>query len=164
MSEKTWKVNYQIRSRFVSVIDENGKRIGNMILDNAVQLAQSKNLDLVQVSDETASEVICKISDFGKMKYQLGKTRKNNHVIKKKEILISMNIAENDLATKLNKIKEFLSKKYEIMFGIKYKNHKDKNNQSLAKEKIIECLGLLNVDCSNLKFMYAQDKIFVIFR
>jgi translation initiation factor IF-3 len=164
MSEKTWKINYQIRNRIVSVIDENGKKIGSMILDNAVNLAQSKGMDLVQVSEDSSNDVVCKIADFGRMKYQFGKNKKSNHSLKKKEILISMNISDHDLNTKLNKVREFIDKKYEILFGIKFKNYKDKNNQDFARQKINDCLSLMGVDCSNLKFMTAQDKIFVVFR
>ena len=52
MSEKNWKVNGLIRSRFVSVIDENSKKIGVMLTEAAITLAKSKDLDLLQVSED----------------------------------------------------------------------------------------------------------------
>ena len=54
----------------VRVIDEKGKQLGVLPSGQAVQLAESKGLDLVEVSDNSVPPV-CRIMDYGKFRYQL---------------------------------------------------------------------------------------------
>lgn len=163
-SEKNWKVNGHIKSRFVSVIDENSKKIGVMLIDSAISLARSKELDLVQVSEDNSEEVICKIVDFGRMRYSLQKNKINSQTHKRKEVFISLYIGDHDLNTKLNKIREFISKKYDIVFGIKFKNHKERHYTTLAKDKITKNLDSLGVSTEGIVFHSHKDKIFVNFK
>jgi len=164
MSEKNWKVNGLIRSRFVSVIDENSKKIGVMLTEAAITLAKSKDLDLVQVSEDGSEEIICKIVDFGRMKFQLQKNNTNKHTHKRKEIFISLYIGEHDLNTKINKVKEFIDKKYDIVFGIKFKNFKERHFMNVAKDKIIKSLDALGVTTDGIVFHTHKNKVFVNFK
>jgi translation initiation factor IF-3 len=160
MSEKIWKVNNQIRSRFVFVIDDDGRKIGSMIIDSAIDYARNKGMDLVQVSEDSSSEVVCRVADYGKMKYQSQKNKKSGST----SSFISMTISDHDLETKLNKVREFMSKKYEITFGIKFRSFKERNSTEQARQKIIKSLDSLGVSQDGLKYSVTHERISVVFR
>jgi translation initiation factor IF-3 len=165
MSEKIWKINNQIRSRFVCVIDEDGRKIGSMITDSAIDYARNKGMDLVQVSEDSSSEVVCRVADYGKMKYQSQKNKKSGSTSsKKKEMFISMTISDHDLEIKLNKVRKFISKKYEITFGVKFRSFKERKSTEKARQKIIKSLNYLGVSQDGLKYNITQDRISVVFR
>ena len=61
----------------VRVIDEKGKQLGVLPSGQAVQLAERKGLNLVEVSD-TSVPPVCRIMDYGKFKYQLTRRERNS--------------------------------------------------------------------------------------
>ena len=83
---------------------------------------------------------------------------------KRKEIFISLYIGEHDLNTKINKVKEFIDKKYDIVFGIKFKNFKERNFMNVAKDKIIKSLDALGVTTDGIVFHTHKNKVFVNFK
>lgn len=166
MSDKTWKVNNQIRSRFVCVIDSDGRKIGSMIIDSAIEYARKKGMDLIQVSEDSSSEVVCRVADYGKMKYQSQKNKKSSGASsnKTKEMFVSMTISDHDLGVKLNKVREFLGKKHAVIFGVKFRSYKERKGVPQAKQKIIKCLDSLGISEDDLKYHVSQDKISVLLR
>ena len=58
-------INGQIREKEVQVIDENGEKLGVFPIDEAIEKAEDKNLDLVLVAPN-ASPAVCKIMNYGK--------------------------------------------------------------------------------------------------
>lgn len=94
----------------VLVIDETGKQLGKMSINDAYVLSKSKKLDLALVVN-TVDKKIAKIVDYGKILYNQKKQKKNqkNNTIKVKEIKFGLNVAENDYNIKINHIKQFLS-------------------------------------------------------
>ena len=68
------RINEEITAPRVLLIDDSGEKRGVMTTDEAIQLAQSAGLDLVEVSPTTQPPV-CKILDFGKFKYQQQKKK-----------------------------------------------------------------------------------------
>lgn len=69
MATKDLRINRQIRAREVFVIDADGNQKGIMSVYDAVMLAESAGLDLVEVSPN-ANPPVCKILDFGKYRYE----------------------------------------------------------------------------------------------
>jgi len=69
---KNIRVNEQIRAKEIRVIDSDGGQLGVMSVREAMNVAEQRELDLVEVSP-TAVPPVCKILDFGKYKYQLHK-------------------------------------------------------------------------------------------
>ena len=61
--------NNQIRAREVRLIDETGKQMGVVPLEEALNLAKERNLDLIQVTEKVEPPV-CKLGDYGKYLYQ----------------------------------------------------------------------------------------------
>ena len=82
-----------------------------MTIEEAIELANNANLDLVEISPK-AKPPVCKILDFGKYRFERQKKKKLNkkkqHVVHVKEIRIRPNTGAHDLITKVNKGQKFL--------------------------------------------------------
>ena len=106
-------INEQIRDREVRVIGEDGEQLGIMSPRDAMKLAEEAGVDLVKIAP-TAKPPVCKIVDYGKFKYEQTRkekeAKKKQKVIDVKEIRLSPNIDTNDLNTKVNAARKFLSK------------------------------------------------------
>ena len=91
--------------------------MGIVSLEDAISNADDVGLDLVEVAPN-ATPPVCKILDFGKMKYEAKKkeqqSKKKQHVIKIKEIRIRPRIGEHDLDNKLNMGKKFLKEGFKL--------------------------------------------------
>jgi translation initiation factor IF-3 len=108
-------MNDQIMSKIVNLIGEDGKKIGECSITDALSIASDKGFDLVQVS-KSDKIPICKLMDYGKLQYKKKKNCKKAHKEVIKEIKFHLNISDHDLETKHRKVKEFLSKKYKIKY------------------------------------------------
>lgn len=93
------------------MIDDNGVNLGVLEKSEALEIAYSKNLDLVIVS-RNENSVVARITDLAKFKYEKSKKSKKNKgkSNQNKEIWFRANIQERDLLMKLEKAKEFISK------------------------------------------------------
>lgn len=117
-------INEQIRDREVRVIGENGEQLGVMQSRDAMKLAKEAELDLVKIAP-TAKPPVCKIIDYGKFKYE--QTRKEKEAKKKqkttdvKEIRLSPNIDVNDLNTKANQARKFLTKGDKVKVALRFR-------------------------------------------
>ena len=104
------RINERIRESEVRVIDDTGENLGVLKRDEAIAIAKEKGLDLVEVSPQ-AKPVVCKIVDYGKYHYQQEKReRKGKHRSKLKEVKFTIKIGEHDFQTKMNRVRQFLSK------------------------------------------------------
>ena len=85
-------INEQIRFREVQVIDETGNKLGKLKIDEALNIALDKNMDLVLVSANSENPV-CKIMNYGKYKFEQAKkekeSKKKQKVAEIKEIRIT---------------------------------------------------------------------------
>lgn len=111
---KYFRINERIRVPTVRIIDENDEQIGIMAIEKAIEMARSKELDLVEVSP-TARPPVCKILDFGKFLYrqkkQEQKQKKGSKQTEVKSLRISVRTDTHDLEVKANKIKDFIDKR-----------------------------------------------------
>ncbi|MFC2108082.1 translation initiation factor IF-3 [Candidatus Bipolaricaulota bacterium] len=104
------RINERIRESEVRVIDDTGENLGVLKRDEAIAIAKGKGLDLVEVSPQ-AKPVVCKIVDYGKYHYQQEKReRKGKHRSKLKEVKFTIKIGEHDFQTKMNRVRQFLTK------------------------------------------------------
>ena len=117
-------INEQIRDKEVRLIGENGEQLGIMSAKEAMKLAEEAELDLVKIAP-TAKPPVCKIVDYGKFKYeQIRKekeAKKKQKVIEIKEIRLSPNIDTNDLNTKVNAARKFLSKGDKVKITLRFR-------------------------------------------
>ena len=117
-------INEQIRDREIRLIGENGEQLGIMSAKDAMKLAREAELDLVKIAP-TAKPPVCKIIDYGKYKYELARkekeARKKQKIIDVKEVRLSPNIDTNDLKTKVNAARKFLSKGDRVKVTLRFR-------------------------------------------
>ena len=117
-------INEQIRDKEVRVIGEAGEQLGIMSSREALQMAEEAGVDLVKIAP-TAKPPVCKLVDYGKYKYELTRkekeARKKQRVIEIKEIRLSPNIYTNDLNTKVNAARKFLSKGDRVKITLRFR-------------------------------------------
>ena len=93
------------------MIGDEGEQIGVMPPFEALKLARSKNLDLVEISP-TAQPPVCRIMDYGKYLYQQEKkereAKKHQKTITVKEVKFRINVDDHDYETKKNHVLRFL--------------------------------------------------------
>lgn len=118
------RVNHQIRIKEVLLIDQNGTKVGIIPIEEAKRLAQEAFLDLVEIVP-TAKPPVCKILDYGKYKFELEKkakeAKKNQHIVKIKEIRLQPKIDVHDYNFKLNHVKDFLSKGNKVKISVRFR-------------------------------------------
>ena len=106
------------------LIDENGEQKGVMRTYDAIRMAEEAGLDLVEVSPN-ANPPVCKILDFGKYRYEMEKkqrdAKRNQTVIKVKEIRMQPKIDKHDLETKSKFISEFLQEGNKVKVSIRFR-------------------------------------------
>ena len=117
-------INEQIRDREVRLIGENGEQLGIMSAREAYEKAKAAELDLVKIAP-TAKPPVCKIIDYGKYRYELARkekeAKKKQKVIEVKEDRLSPNIDENDLNTKMNNARKFLTKGNKVKVTLRFR-------------------------------------------
>ena len=117
-------INEQIRDKEVRLIGENGDQLGVMSAREALKLAEEAELDLVKIAP-TAKPPVCKIIDYGKYRYELARkekeARKKQKTIDVKEVRLSPNIDTNDLNTKVNAARKFLSKGDRVKVTLRFR-------------------------------------------
>ena len=117
-------INEQIRDKEVRVIGTDGEQLGIMSAKEALKLAEEAGVDLVKIAP-TAKPPVCKIVDYGKYKYELTRkekeAKKKQKVIETKEIRLSPNIDTNDLNTKINAARKFLSKGDKVKVTLRFR-------------------------------------------
>ena len=133
-------INEQIRDKEVRLISADGEQLGIMSSRDAMKLAQEAELDLVKIAPG-AKPPVCKIIDYGKYKYE--QTRKEKEAKKKqktveiKEVRLSPNIDTNDLNTKVNNAKKFISKGNKVKVTLRFRGREmaflDKGRNVLAR-------------------------------
>lgn len=96
-----------IRAKEVRLIDEEGKQIGLVPIQEAISMAKDRGYDLVEVAPN-ANPPVCKIVDYGKYKYQISKKHTAKKTTDVKEVKIRPHISEHDLTLKAKNIRRFL--------------------------------------------------------
>lgn len=133
-------VNEQINAREVLVIDADGTQLGVIKIDEALEIAAQKKLDLVNVAP-TARPPVCRLMDYGKFKYEQSKkdreARKNQKLVVVKEVKLRPNIEKHDFAVKAKNCRRFLESgdkvKVTVMFRGREITHPE-NARRLLKQ------------------------------
>lgn len=117
-------INEQIRDREIRLIGEDGEQLGIMSASDAMKLAREANLDLVKIAP-TAKPPVCKIIDYGKYRYEQARkekeARKKQKTIEVKEVRLSPNIDTNDLNTKVNQARKFVSSGNKVKVAVRFR-------------------------------------------
>ena len=118
------RVNEDINAESIRVVGDDGEMLGVMSVDQALAKAESIGLDLVEISPNSDPPV-CKILDYGKLKYQEQKkkseARKKQKIIEVKEIKMRPNIDTHDYGVKMRAIHKFIGEGDKVKVTIRFR-------------------------------------------
>jgi translation initiation factor IF-3 len=119
---KQQRINEQIRTSPVRVISADGQQLGIMSTDEALSVARTASLDLVEVAP-TDKPPVCRIMDFGKFKYQQKKRQHKVHTrqMRIKEIRVRPKTGDHDIGVKVSHAKEFLEHKDKVVVSVVFR-------------------------------------------
>ena len=158
INNKGQRINEMIRVREVRLIDEEGNQLGIVSTPEALRMAKDKGLDLVEVSPN-ANPPVCKILDYGKYRFEQEKklrdAKKNQKVLKLKEIRMQPKIGSGDLDTKAKHIQEFLDEGDKVKVTIRFRG-RELAHTELGYEVLNEVLKRLT-SAYNIEKPAAMD-------
>ena len=112
-------INEQIRDREIRLIGEDGEQLGIMSAREAMKIAQEAELDLVKIAP-AAKPPVCKIIDYEQARKEK-EAKKKQKTVEVKEVRLSPNIDTNDLNTKINNAKKFISKGNKVKVTLRFR-------------------------------------------
>lgn len=133
-------MNEEIRTKEVRLVSETGEQLGIMHPKEALNIALSRGLDLVEVAP-SAKPPVCKIMDVGKFKYEQSKrdreARKKQRIINVKEVKLRPSIEDHDFEVKTKNAIRFLEDgdkvKVTIMFRGRELSHPELGQELLVR-------------------------------
>jgi len=139
-------INEQIRAKEVQIIDDEGKKVGPISIQEALDMAYDKKLDLVLVAPNNDIP-ICKLMNYGKYKFEQAKrekeAKKKQKTFELKEIRITPNIEEHDFEFKCKNAKKFIEDGNKVKVTVRFRG-RELNYVKLGEEvlnKFIENLS-----------------------
>jgi translation initiation factor IF-3 len=121
---KKFRINREITAKEVRLLDKDGEMIGVVNIHKANEMSASAGLDLVELSPN-ANPPVCKITDFGKMRYEMQKkaadSKKKQKHVELKEVKFSVNIGKGDYDFKVKHIIRFLNHKDKVKVSLRIK-------------------------------------------
>lgn len=135
------QINEEIRDEQIRVIDADGSQLGIISSKEALNIAISKELDLVKIAP-TANPPVCKIMDYGKYCFEQTKrekeARKNQKTVDVKEVRMTSKIDTNDFNTKANQAIKFLKAGDKVKVSIRLQFRKGAALHSELSDKLLE--------------------------
>ena len=140
IATKELQINEQIRDSEVRLIGVDGEQAGIMSAREAQHLADEAGLDLVKISPN-AKPPVCRIMDYGKYRFERIKkekeARKNQQIVKVKEIQLSCTIDTHDFETRVNHAHRFLADGNKVKVIVKFKgremSHLDNGREVIGR-------------------------------
>lgn len=146
-------INEQIRDKEIRLVGENGEQLGIMSAKEAYFKAQDAGLDLVKIAP-TAQPPVCKIVDYSKFRYEQTRREKENRKKQRtsetKEIQLSPNIAENDMNTKAEAARKFITKGNKVKVQLRFRGREMAHQQN--------GVAMLQNFCQKLEDVATVDK------
>jgi len=158
-------VNEQIKAKEVQLIDDEGNKRGKMQLQEALNIAYEKKLDLVLVAPNS-NPPVCKIMNYGKYKFEQSKkekeARKKQKIAEIKEIRITPNIEQHDFEFKAKNARKFIEEGNKVKITVRFRG-RELNYVKLGEEtlnKFIEALS--DISAIEKKPLLEGKNMFII--
>ena len=133
-------INEEIRAREMRVISAEGEQLGIMSREEALGIAEEKNLDLVCIAPK-AEPPVCKILDYGKFKYDQQKkekeAKKKQHTTQVKEIRLSTFIEDHDIMVKAKTGAKFLKDGNKLKVSLRFRG-RERDYVSRGQEVMVK--------------------------
>ena len=145
-------LNDDIREPEARLISETGEQLGIMSSEQALQVAEEREMDLVLISPQ-AKPPVCRIMDYGKYRFEQTKkekeARKNQRIIEIKEIRMSPGIGDNDFNTKLKNGQKFLADGDRLKVTVRFRGREMAHThigEELLKNFAAQCSEIATMD------------------
>lgn len=123
------------------IIDEEGQRLGTFDRRQALEIARERDIDILVVSPENAKPMVAKLLDYSKHRYdqqkKLKEMKKNQQIVKLKEIKLSPTIDKHDFDTKLRNAQKFINGGDKLKVSLRFRGrmitHKDIGFEQVKK-------------------------------
>ena len=145
-------LNEEIREPEVRLISEEGEQLGVMSGEQALRIAEEREMDLVLISPQ-AKPPVCKIMDYGKFRFEQTKkekeARKNQRIIEIKEIRMSPGIDTNDFNVKVKNAMKFLKDGNRVKVTVRFRG-REMAHTNIGEQLLVkfgqDCAELANVE------------------
>ena len=131
-------INRQIKAKEVQLIGENGEKEGVISFEQALEKAESKDLDLVLVAPNS-NPPVCKIMNYGKYKFEQAKkekeAKKKQKSFEVKELRVTPNIEDHDFSFKSKNAKKFIEDGNKVKITVRFRGREV--NNSKAGEQVL---------------------------
>lgn len=151
------QINEDIRDKEVRLISDTGEQLGIMSAQDALNMAEEQNLDLVKISPNAVPPV-CKLMDYGKFRFEQTKrekeARKNQRVVEIKEVRMSPSIDVNDFNVKLRNAQKFLSEGNRCKVTVRFRG-REMAHTSIGQDLLLKFAD----DCGEVAVMDKSPKL-----
>ncbi len=134
----------------VRVVGEDGSQLGIVPISEALNLARTRELDLVEVAP-TAKPPVCRIMDYGRYKYEqakrMRKARSRAHQTQIKEVKLGVKIGDHDFMVKINQARGFLQKRDKVKFTVRFRG-REIQHRELGDELLKRVIQELTADAT----------------
>ncbi len=143
---KSVRINEQIWAKEMRLIGEDGQQIGIVSREEALKIAQEKELDLIEINS-ASNPIICRVANYDKFRFRLAKKekeqRQKSKKIDMKEVRLGVRTGEHDLDFKRKKAVEFLKagKKVKIEIFLKGREHTHRDLARVIIENFLKKLA-----------------------
>ncbi len=143
------RINNQIRAKELRILDSENKNLGVLSIKDALELAQSKGLDLIEVGPN-GNPPIAKIMDFGKYQYEaskkLKKARANAKPTETKSVQVKIGTGDHDLELKAKTASKWLKEGHRIKIELFLAGRAKYMDEKFLKERLDRVLHLITED------------------
>ncbi len=163
---KKFVSNNMIKSPRVFLIGIDGEKIGNIDKFKALQMAKDENMDLVLVNPK-ADPPVAKITDLGRLKYEIDKKAHKQKVLQKKVdtkiIRLSVRIGKHDIDMRINQAKKFLQNNNKLKIELTLKG-RERQHPGKAREVIVAFINELktHIDITEEQPLTKQGARYII--
>jgi translation initiation factor IF-3 len=152
------RINNQIRAKELRVIDSEGQNLGILSIKDALELAENKGLDLIEVSPN-ANPPIAKVMDFGKYQYEaskkLKKAKAGSKPTETKSIQIKIGTGDHDLELKAKTASKWLKEGHRVKVELFLAGRTKYMDEKFLRERLDRVLHLVT---ENYKISDAYKK------
>lgn len=157
--------NRQIKAKEIQLIGDNGEKVGIISLEEALQKAEEKDLDLVLVSPN-ANPPVCKIMNYGKYKFEQAKkekeAKKKQKTFELKEIRITPNIEQHDFEFKVKNARKFIEDGNKVKITVRFRG-REVNYAKLGEDNLNKFIDALSdIAVSEKKPVLEGKNMFII--
>jgi translation initiation factor IF-3 len=130
------RINTGIRAREVLLIDAEGRRVGVKPLQEALDIALTEGLDLVEVNP-VSNPPVCRLMDYGKYRYEQTKreraARKRQRTVEIKEVRLRPKIGDHDLQVKIRAARRFLEEGNRVKVTMRFRG-RERDHLDIARD------------------------------